>query len=220
MASVRKRKWIHNGAEREAWILDYVDQAGKRRQKTFQKKKVADKGRQKIKAEIEGGTHVHSRDAVTFAEAVEAYIGDIERRNHIGDKMTGSTFYTKRGLCRNHLIPQLGGKLLTGLDRGCLQDIINGLANKLQKSTVAGFASEIMLILTFAVRRKWLKVHPLASEPLHVPGRSIKRKIPSKGEIEQILRALADRYYNESPQRASSSRGVCDPRHIHRNATW
>ena len=41
--SVRKRTWkTAAGEERHAWIVDYADQAGKRRMKTFRLKKEAD----------------------------------------------------------------------------------------------------------------------------------------------------------------------------------
>ncbi len=37
--SVRKRAWTTpRGEQKEAWVVDYVDQAGKRRLKTFAKK--------------------------------------------------------------------------------------------------------------------------------------------------------------------------------------
>jgi integrase len=42
--SVRKRAWVTSkGVEKEAWIVDYVDQARRRRLKTFAKKKAADR---------------------------------------------------------------------------------------------------------------------------------------------------------------------------------
>ena len=37
--SIRKRAWKSNGAEKSAWCVDYVDQHGKRRLKTFALKK-------------------------------------------------------------------------------------------------------------------------------------------------------------------------------------
>jgi integrase len=41
--SIRKRTWkTTKGDAKEAWVVDYVDQAGKRRLKTFSKKKDAD----------------------------------------------------------------------------------------------------------------------------------------------------------------------------------
>ena len=41
--SVRKRAWkTSNGSRKEAWVVDYVDQRGKRHLKTFQRKKEAE----------------------------------------------------------------------------------------------------------------------------------------------------------------------------------
>ena len=41
--SVRKRQWqTGKGVAIEAWVVDYVDRAGKRRLKTFPRKKEAD----------------------------------------------------------------------------------------------------------------------------------------------------------------------------------
>ena len=43
LVSVRKRQWVTGkGEPREAWVVDYVDTAGKRRLKTFTRKKKAD----------------------------------------------------------------------------------------------------------------------------------------------------------------------------------
>lgn len=199
MASVRKRKWTHGGIEREAWVVTYTDASGKRRQGgSFDKKKDADKARQQIEAELGQGTHTPSRDTVTFSEAAREYIREIERRHRVGDKMAGGTLHTKRSLVENNLVPLLGGRKLTSIDHLVLQDAINTLAETMKKSTLAGHASELKLIFTFAVRQKWIKLHPLASQKLNVPGRNIKRDIPTREEIELILRALAVRYYRES----------------------
>ena len=42
MASIRKRTWKRDGVERSAWVVDYFDQAGKRRLKTFATRKEAE----------------------------------------------------------------------------------------------------------------------------------------------------------------------------------
>ena len=55
--SVRKRTWTTpKGEEKSAWVVDYVDQHGKRRLKTFARKKEADGFRAKAEHEVgEGG---------------------------------------------------------------------------------------------------------------------------------------------------------------------
>ena len=42
MASIRKREWTSRGQARFAWVVDYADQSGKRRLKTFATRKDAD----------------------------------------------------------------------------------------------------------------------------------------------------------------------------------
>ena len=54
--SVRKRTWTTaKGVEKEAWVVDYVDQSGKRRLKTFAKKKDADRYEATSRVEVMHG---------------------------------------------------------------------------------------------------------------------------------------------------------------------
>jgi len=41
--SVRKRTWVRRGVTKEAWVVDFMDAAGKRRLKTFARKSDADR---------------------------------------------------------------------------------------------------------------------------------------------------------------------------------
>jgi len=56
MASIRKRKYGPN-KDREAWVVDYVDQHGKRRLKTFPNKKSAEVWKVNALHEVRQGTH-------------------------------------------------------------------------------------------------------------------------------------------------------------------
>ena len=60
--SVRKRIWTTSkGVEKEAWVVDYVDQAGKRHLKSFAKKKAADNFAATANVEVRAG--IHSADS-------------------------------------------------------------------------------------------------------------------------------------------------------------
>jgi hypothetical protein len=73
--SVRRRKWkTGKGVEREAWIVDYVDQGGVRRLKTFDRKKEADAFAASATVEVGQGTHVADSATCTVAEAGERWI--------------------------------------------------------------------------------------------------------------------------------------------------
>jgi integrase len=73
--SVRKRTWkTAAGEERHAWIVDYADQAGKRRMKTFRLKKEADAFETRSRFEITQGTHTPDSASITIAEAADLWI--------------------------------------------------------------------------------------------------------------------------------------------------
>ncbi|MBN9074310.1 MAG: site-specific integrase [Rhizobiales bacterium] len=193
MASVRKRKGT------DKWIVTYTDQAGKRRQGgTFDRKKDADAERLRIEQEIERGVHTPARMSATFAEACDEWLKDCERRWRIGDRMSGNNLYKCRSIAKNNLIPVLGRRKLNEIDHDLLQDVVNQWSESFARSTVAEYASCLRLVFNVAVRKKWVKLHPLASLKLHIPGRMVKRTIPDKGEIERILLALRERYYRET----------------------
>jgi integrase len=73
--SVRKRKWItRSGEEREAWVVDYVDQQGERHIETFAKKKEADARHDEVKVDVRAGVHVAPSKSVTVKEAGASWI--------------------------------------------------------------------------------------------------------------------------------------------------
>jgi integrase len=64
--SIRKRTWTtRRGEQKEAWVVDYADQNGTRRLKTFTKKKLADAFATTAKIQIRHGIHTPDSDSVT-----------------------------------------------------------------------------------------------------------------------------------------------------------
>src|SRR5580704_11907195 len=75
--SVRKRTWIAaKGVEKEAWVVDYVDKSegGKRRLKTFAKKKDATAFEATANVEVRAGIHTADSASVTVAEAGKLWL--------------------------------------------------------------------------------------------------------------------------------------------------
>ena len=73
--SVRKRTWkTAKGEEKSAWIVDYSDASGTRRQKTFSKKKDADQFSATAKVEVRDGVHVADSATVTVKEAGDLWL--------------------------------------------------------------------------------------------------------------------------------------------------
>ena len=77
--AVRKRVWVTKSGERkEAWIVDYVDQAGDRHIETFSRKKEADAFRDFVGVNVRAGTHTPVSKSITVAEAAEDWITAVE----------------------------------------------------------------------------------------------------------------------------------------------
>lgn len=84
MASIRRRTWKSgedddgNPVLKTAWVADYFDQAGKRRQKTFPTRRAADAWLVAARHEISQGVHTPASTSITVAEAGELWIAQGE----------------------------------------------------------------------------------------------------------------------------------------------
>jgi integrase len=102
--SVRKRTWkTAAGEERHAWIVDYADQAGKRRMKTFRLKKEADAFETRSRFEITQGTHTPDSASITIAEAADLWI-----ETCAGRRLERSTIDSYRQHIKFHIRPFIG----------------------------------------------------------------------------------------------------------------
>ena len=109
--SVRKRNWTNGkGVAKEAWIVDYVDQGGTRRLKTFQRKKDADAFNVTASTEIRSGTHVADSVSATVQEAGELWIQASEAAG-----LERSTRDQYRQHLNLHISPFVGSTLLSKL---------------------------------------------------------------------------------------------------------
>lgn len=78
--SVRKRTWItKRGEEKTSWVVDYRDGEGRRRLKTFTKKKDADAYHSTANVEVREGTHVVDSKSITLKEAAAEWIEAVKR---------------------------------------------------------------------------------------------------------------------------------------------
>lgn len=197
MASVRKRTWEHAGVTREAWVVEYTDRAGKRRRKTFQRKKDADEGRLKIEREIAGGYHVADRKTLTFNVAAELWVEDRHRRVQLKE-LARSTVYKTDYLLEKHLRPKLGTMLLTSVTSDVIERLLIDNAGKVAKGTNRGVLTVASMILAFAVKRKLIVRSTLIDEPVAVPGIDLgKSRMPDKEAIRAMLASLTHRRKDE-----------------------
>ncbi len=191
MASVRRLK---KDDPESPWVVEYTDPSGKRRRATPKSglKKDAEKLRQKIEREVSDGIHVAQSETVTMRDAIEAWLQEIENRHRLGDSMAGSTLHGYRGAARVHVIPEFGGKLLTAIEASTIQDFINRKAGVLAHKTCKKLRTVLTQSLQLAVRRKWIKRHPMVDDPIRIPGTARRKEIvvPSKAELAMLLGSM------------------------------
>ena len=103
--AIRKRVWTSGKGEQVAWVVDYKDQRGKRRLKTFKKKKDATAWWEGQAAyEVKQGIHTPASASITVAQAAENWIkrAELEGRER-------STIVQKRQHVELHMLPGASG---------------------------------------------------------------------------------------------------------------
>jgi integrase len=123
--SVRKRTWTTpKGEERTAWVVDYADSQGKRRLKTFDRKKEADSFAAQAHVEVRAGTHVADSTSVTVEVAGRLWIETTEQAGR--ERTTVEQYRQHVDL---HIVPFIGSTKLTALTvamvRGLETDLLN-----------------------------------------------------------------------------------------------
>jgi integrase len=187
MSTIRKRVWrTAKGEERQAWIVDYFDQGGVRRLKTFDRKAKADMWRTTALHEVKQRTHVPESTTPTVRDAAEAWIGRGE-----AEKLESSTMRQRRLHVDRHILPLLGADTkLSKIDVEVFRD-------ELLRTRSRAMAKKVMTSLK-AVLKKAKMAHLGANvEKIKTGGRHKKRleagvDIPEPAEFKALLDATAD----------------------------
>jgi integrase len=116
--SVRRRIWTTpKGERKEAWIVDYADLSGTRRQQTFDKKRDADAYHDKVKNEVRHGIHTPISSSPTIAAAGKLWLERAEE-----DELERGTRDHYRQHLDLHITPLIGevklGQLTMPMVRG------------------------------------------------------------------------------------------------------
>jgi len=107
--SIRKRTWKSNGTEQTAWVVDYVDQHGKRRLKTFTLKKDAEAWATNARHEVSQGLHAPNAK-VTIEETIVLWI-----KHCVDEGLERSTIEQRKQHLRIHIAPFIGREKLATL---------------------------------------------------------------------------------------------------------
>jgi integrase len=116
--SIRKRNWPGpDGEPRESWVADYFDTAGKRRLKTFKRKRDAEIFLNQAKVDVRAGTHVPDSASITVQAASALWLESCRGRG-----LERSTLEQYGRHARFHILPFIGSVRLSALNAPAVRD--------------------------------------------------------------------------------------------------
>jgi len=188
MATVRKRK-LPSGLIR--WQASYVDGAGKRRAKLFDRKSDGEAWLVETSHDLKRGLHTPSGASPTVKEAGALWIRRCNEK-----RLELSTIRSYEEHANLHIYPFIGIKKLSELTAPS----VNAFADRLREE---GRSSEMVrrvvrslgAIFREARRRGLSSVDPTAGIELHLPGREDPRPVvPTKGELQAVIAGATGRW--------------------------
>lgn len=201
--SVRKRNWTTaKGEEKTAWVVDYVDGKGKRRLKTFAKKKEADAFAATASVEVRDGIHVADRETVTVKEA-----GDLWLKSCDAAGLERSTLDQYAQHLRLHIVPTIGATKLSKITVPVVRAFQEQLREEGRSAAmIKRVTVSLGSILSDAQERGLVvrnAVHEMSKRRGGSAGKAEKRQkarlrygvdIPTMAEVRAILGAAEGRY--------------------------
>jgi integrase len=200
--SVRKRKWItRKGEEKEAWVVDYYDQQGKRVLKTFIRKKEADAYAATTHVEVREGMHVADSASVTVKKA-----GDLWLKSAEDAELERTTLDQYRQHLRLHIEPLIGRTKLSQLNAPTIRAFEDKLRENKRSATMVKYVIRSLgALLADAQERGLIVRNPVRELRRHRRGKGSHQErhngklkvgvdIPTPDEIKRIIQVAEGRW--------------------------
>lgn len=196
MASIRKRTWESGGETQSTWVVDYVDQAGKRRLKSFKRKKDAESWWTGAGYEVAKGTHTPDSTSESVTDAAAAWLNRCRKGTADEEPLERSTVREYENHCRMYINDPdhgVGSVKLSQLTMPMVRNFEARLAEQgKSKAMVRKVRSSLSALLSHAVDHGMVNRHVIRDAARHGPrrrkGRERKEiRIPSKDEMRAML---------------------------------
>jgi integrase len=201
--SVRKRTWRNSdGSQGAAWVVAYTDQSGKRRIKSFDRRRDADAYHAAVGVEVRAGQHVADSQSVTVAEATRLWLKSCDAAAL--ERSTVDAYRQHVGL---HIVPLLGATKLSHLTVPTVRRFEDKLRADRSPAMVRKILGSLSAILTDAQERglvpqnvvRGLRARRQRGKDRRVDKRQrgklrIGVNIPSPDEIRSIIAHLDGRW--------------------------
>jgi integrase len=188
MATVRKRK-LPSGLIR--WQASYVDGAGKRRAKLFDRKSDGEAWLVDIRHDVARGLHTPGSMSPTVKVAAALWI---KRSNEKGLEATTVQSYQEH--VDLHIVPFIGAKKLSDLTMPAVNEFADKLLEAGRSAAMIRRVVRSLGAIFREARRRGLAANdPTAGLDLHLPDREDPRPtIPTKAELQAIVAGATGRW--------------------------
>lgn len=195
--AIRKREWTTGkGEEKAAWVVDYKDQHGKRRLKTFAKKKDATDWAVTAGHEVKTGTHTAASTSITVAAAGKDWADAAEKEG-----LEKSTIRQYRQHLDLHIKPKLGNVKLSDLTAPMVKDFEtwlrdNGRSPAMVRKVISSLGSlladaqEAGKVARNVVRERPKKRRQKVQQKRQKRKLEVGRDIPTPQEVNAALATL------------------------------
>jgi integrase len=190
--SVRKRTWATStGEKKEAWIVDYADQAGERHIQTFGRKKEADEYHATVRVDVRKGVHTAPNKSIDVAQAAEDWLTYVR-----GEKVERSTLAQYQQHIDRHIIPRIGRDKLARLTQPGIEAFRDDLLAHNSRAMAKKVLTSLKSLLKDAKRRGNVAQNVALDVKIKKDKREkIKLKvgvdIPTPDEIKRIINAAS-----------------------------
>jgi len=200
--SVRRRNWTNaDGSQGEAWVVNYTDADGKRRLKSFERKRDADAYHAKVAVDVGAGIHTAESRSITIAAAGERWIKEAE-----GARLERSTLEQYQRHLNLHIAPLIGTVRLAQLTVPAARDfenrlridrspvmvrkVLNSLGSILADAQESGLVAQNVVHALRASRRARRRDRTAHAEGRHKRRLEVGIDIPTLDEIRRIVALL------------------------------
>lgn len=190
MASIRKREWTSpKGEFKTAWVVDYRDQSGARRNKQFARKKDAEAFVTKASWEVSQGTHTADSQSITVEEAGDNWIKRAYRED-----LEQTTIDSYDQHVRLHVLPFIGGLRLNQLTKPIVEKFRDDLLDTGRSRSMVG---RVLGSLTSLIGEAERLGHVAKNVAQGVRLRRSKREkpkavIPTKAELRLLIETAGE----------------------------
>ena len=189
MTAIRKRTWTdRRGEQRQAWLVDYRDSAGKRRSKQFSRKKDADAWATQAAWQVSQGTHTPDSQSITVSAAAKQWLERARR-----DKLEPTTIAAYDQHVRLHIEPLCGAVKLSQLTTPMVEGYRDQLVDKLSRPMAVRVLRSLTSIVAEAQRRG--QVAQNVAQAVRVKRKARQQQkvaVPSKKALRALLKAAQE----------------------------